>query len=563
MAGGSLILGRRRALGAAELAVQGRFRLHCPTMTNRSTCTMGVRARHGLFRVACVCLSLLAGGATPAAADQYTDQINAPMRNVSQDRRAELVLLPLLVKMDAPPASVNDRTRAMLMQAGYTGWGDVLAWVNAPNQRAVIDALKQVTKEDDPLKAYVFALGYGVEVSPRQLVRDRMYIELGDPPTIAAAQLLYMPKFDQMVCLIHVEATRLAADGKVSDAVDLMTSLSFLGRMMVDRPMMREAQWGLDLINNSMERVRDVIYMDLRAGRKLDVARVPAQIKRIALENSYIDLARTRVPSGDLIGVSQVIARVYRPDGSVDDRTFASTLARLGATEFPLRLFSEASRWRALQANQVDRFAAETAVRGITSDFTRRWQIDWWDRHMGTPSELHNIDKDKYAAIAAAISEQRPLLDAMQVARVEIGGTRTSLALAAQWINTGNMPTNIAMIRPRWIDKLDVDFFDASRLRGTQPRFYFTIPMTDRRGLRPGETAKAMEVEVVPQYGAPFSVPLQDDVWVLYSVGSDSQANGARRVQNTAQKVQNADYLLWPPIISLYRQNLVDLGDLK
>lgn len=524
---------------------------------------MGVRARHGLIRVACLCLSLVAGAAAPAVADQFTDQINAPFVNLSPDRRAELVLLPLLVKMDAPPASINDRARAMLMQSTFAGWSEAEAWAKGPNQRAVIDALIRITKEEDPLKAYVFALGYGVEASPRQLVRDRMYIELGDPPTIAAAQLLYMPKLDEMVYLIHIESTRLASEGKVSDAVDLLTSLAYFGRMMVDRPLMRESKWGLDLISNSMERIRDVLYLDLRSGRKLDIARVPAQIKRIALENSYLDLSRTRVPGGDITGVSQVVARVYKPDGSVDERTFATTLARLGSVDFPLRLFSEASRWRALQGVQSDKFAAENAVRGITSDFTRRWQIDWWDRHMGTPSELESIDKEKFAAIAAAIRDQRPILDAMQIAKVEVGGTRTCLALSAQWINTGNMPTNIAMIRPRWVDKLDLDYFDASRLTGNQPRFQFTIPMTDRRGLRPGETPKPMDVEIVPQYGAPFSVPLQDDVWVLYSVGSDTQPSGARRIQNTATKVQNADYLIWPPIISLYRQNLVDLGDLK
>ncbi len=524
---------------------------------------MGVRARHGLFCAACVCLTLLAGAAAPAMADQYTDEINAPFVNVPTERRAELILLPLLAKMDAPPASVDDRTRAMLMQSGFAGWNDALAWVNAPNQRAVIDAVSKLTKEEDPLKAYVFALGYGVEASPRQLVRDRMYIELGDPPTIAAAQLLYMPKLNQMVCLLHVEATRLAAEGKVSEAIDLMTSLAFFGRTMVDRPLMREAQWGVDVINNSMERIRDILYMDLRAARKLDVTRVPDQIKRISVDNSYLDLGRARVPSGDVTGLAQVVARVYKADGSIDERTFAPTLARLGSVEFPLRLFSEASRWRSLQSVQSDKFAAERAVRGISSDFTRRWQIDWWDRHMGTPSELDQIDKEKLAAVAAAIRDQRPLLDSKQIARVEIAGTRMSIALSAQWINTGNMPTNIAMIRPRWVDKLDVDYFDASRLNGNLPRFYFAIPMTDRRGLSPGESPKPMDVEVVPQYGAPFSVPLHDDVWVLYSVGSDSQPNGARRVQNTAQKVQNADYLIWPPVISLYRQNLVDLRDLK
>ncbi len=165
-----------------------------------------------------------------------------------------------------------------------------------------------------------------------------------------------------------------------------------------------------------------------------------------------------------------------------------------------------------------------------------------------------------------SVPDMRPMFtDAMQIAKVEIGGTRTCLALAAQWINTGNMPTNIALIRPRWVDKLDTDFFDASRLRGNQPRFYFTIPMTDRRGLRPGETPKPMDMEILVPDSPNVSVPAARRSVRCCTRSGPIRRPGVvgRRVQNTAQKVENADYLIWPPVISLYRQNLVELGDLK
>lgn len=519
-----------------------------------------------VLREVCVALILAAGVAlvsSTARADEYTDKLNEPLARIPAERRAETILLPLLANLQTPPRVVEDRSRAMLMQPSFVGWSDANAWAQAPSQRAILDGLALITKEENPLKAHVFALGYGAEATPRQAVRDKLYIELGDPPTIAAAELHYLPSLDRMVTLIHVEAARLASEGKVPDAVDLLINSAHFGRIMMDRPLMRESKWGIDLMSESMERIRDILYVDTRTVRSMQLDRVQIQIKRMSVENSFLDFSRTKVPLGDVLGVSQVVSRVYKQDGKVDDRTFAQTLARLGSVEYPLRLFSEASRWKALESGQSDRFACEQIIRGVNADFTRRWQIDWWDRHMGTPSELDNVNREKFSAISASIKDQRPILDALQIARIEIGGTRTNLALVAQWYNTKNMPTSIALIRPRWVDKLDIDYFDASRLSGSFPRFQFVIPMTDRRGLRAGEQAAPLDMSVVPKMGAPFSVPLRDDVWVVYSVGSDTQANGARRVQNTATKVQNADYLIWPPMLSLYRQNLVDLGDLK
>jgi hypothetical protein len=61
----------------------------------------------------------------------------------------------------------------------------------------------------------------------------------------------------------------------------------------------------------------------------------------------------------------------------------------------------------------------------------------------------------------------------------------------------------------------------------------------------------------------PLSLQMSSDTFVLYSRGSDNAKNYAKKNQNTAAVVENADYLLWPPVLSLHRQRLLDLDQLK
>jgi hypothetical protein len=46
-------------------------------------------------------------------------------------------------------------------------------------------------------------------------------------------------------------------------------------------------------------------------------------------------------------------------------------------------------------------------------------------------------------------------------------------------------------------------------------------------------------------------------------LGSDNASTNAKRVQNVAEQVEGADYLMWPPVISLYRQHKLDAGEIK
>ena len=120
----------------------------------------------------------------------------------------------------------------------------------------------------------------------------------------------------------------------------------------------------------------------------------------------------------------------------------------------------------------------------------------------------------------------------------------------------------IASIRPKWLKQLDADPFNPNRARGNQPPLEFFVPIRDQpRGER--EEAKPHEVNVFVPGGANFLVRFKDDQFILYSVGRDGAKNWASRVQNTWELATGADYLIWPPVLSLYRQHLIDTGALK
>ena len=59
-----------------------------------------------------------------------------------------------------------------------------------------------------------------------------------------------------------------------------------------------------------------------------------------------------------------------------------------------------------------------------------------------------------------------------------------------------------------------------------------------------------------------FKRDLNDKVFVIYSVGPDGVSDKAALATQTRTGVKG-DYLLFPPILSLYRQRLLEKGELK
>lgn len=497
----------------------------------------------------------------PAAADDFTDQANRPYTQIQRAQRSDTVLLPALATLEPAPKAVETLQQAMVLPAGAEAWAAAAAWAQGKAQQEALQALATVTKERDWKKASAFGQPYGIDDVPLEMIQAGLFTDLGDPPTLAAAKIQFMPALDRLACLVHVEATRLAAEGKTNDAIDLLMNLMCLGRQMADRQMFPEIKWGLTQMKLAAERIRDVAYVDSKGAAATDASRLREQIKKLDdRSNSYFDVGRVGFPEGDRAASMQLVARLYGKDGSVDEQVFAATMSRLGSSKRPLRLFSESGRWRSIAAAQASGPEARKQVEALFNDWASRWTTPWFDKRMANVREYDRFERGQHAAVAAVVPDMSELQNLRHLVRVELAGTRGALGVFGYGKTIGKFPPQLTAIRPAWVPEIDIDPFNPAGAEGKRPGYEFFVPVRDAALV--AAVAGPYEIEVVAG-GAPFQVRLKDDTFVLYSVGSDNARNNAKRVQNTIDVVQGADYLIWPPTLSLVRQNLIDRGDLK
>lgn len=506
--------------------------------------------------------SMLFASAAPAQSDSVVSKLNESLVNVDPARRSDTVILPLMAKMEAPPAVVASVDEARLMPADAKGFAAAAAWAQGAPQQAVLAGLATVTAEQDWRKAMIFAQPYGADGVPPELIRAGLYTELDDPPTLAWANIGYMPALDRLESLVNVEATRLAADGKANESLDLLVNFAYFARQICDRKFFVEGQWGLRATTRTLERMRDIAYVDSRGGKALHPERIKAAIARMD-EGGVLDLAYPRMkwPEANRLAAEQMVDRMYGDDRMIRGDIFPTTMARLGTGGKPLRLFSQSARWRTAAAQQVPGNAAEANLSRVYGDWERRWQGSYFDlRLQGRASEFADLDRNTNAVVALATPDMTGLIHLRQQATAEAVGTRLSLALTAQWYVTGAIPPQATAVRPRWLKAMEADAFNPNRDRGALPPPQYFIP-TRRGGI---SAPHSMDVVTNSVRGdANFSLKFGPETFILYSYGTDLADSFATRIQNTTDVVQNADYLLYPPVLSLYRQNLRDRGDIE
>jgi hypothetical protein len=501
--------------------------------------------------------SVLFTSASPAQDGTFVKNANRAYEVYPASRRSDMVLLPVLAAMTAPPARVAYLEDASLLPATSVDFPAAAEWAQAPAQRAALEALDQVTRETDWTKAYAFAQPYGADAVEPAMVRAGQYSEVGDPPMLAAVQHLFLPRLDRLACLVNVEATRRAAAGEVAQACDVLVDWVFFGRQMADRVMGREAAWGLRAMNQGLERLRDVVYLDMTAGRRLTAQDLRALLERLA-ETGYTDVGRIGFPPGDRIAAEQVLARVY-PGHTVDEAVFAPTMARLGSAAHPLRLFSEWSRWRTAAAAQSDAPTARRLLTGLFDDWRARWQAGWYDLRQNVTPAYTLLPKESNAAIAQSVPDLGELIELRQIARTELVGTRTTLALIGHLYTHGSMATQLSVVRPQWLPTIESDPFNPERLSGPKAWMNYLVPMRDTPKNSRGEPVP-YEVSVVTNDPTkPVNRRLTDETFMVLSMGANGKFEYGILNQNTAKRLDTpADYLIFPPVVSLQRQVLVD-----
>jgi hypothetical protein len=513
-------------------------------------------------------LSILAASAagfsasSATAQDGFLDQINKRPSEIRADRRADKILLPAMAKMQPPPAEVTADLEAgpawVLIDASVAArWAKMEAWAKGETQQAAIKAVADATKQfdrNDPGMGW--GLPYGATSEAAEAVRLDLHVDLGaEEPTIAEADPRYLGRLAWVEMLAHVEATRLLASGDASGAMNTLINLFYLGRELADRELAVEVRRGFDIMTLALSRVRDVAYEDFRAQRKLGVADLRSFIKR--LDDDALKLERIRFPVGDRVGIEQLIARAYGNGGKPDAAKLGPMLARIATREQPLRIFNESARWREAAKSMGDRKSMEDALGRVYGDWTTRWPIDPFDARMRATFEYNLVSKGRYPLVGM-LTDLTAFYDQRQILKTEAVGTRASLGLLGYYYEHRAFARTITSARPQWLGEKEADPYNPEeRNRGGVPPLRYTRPVTDDAQKRPHA------MTVVTGSGYNFRLNLDDSVWLIWSVGSNNTNDFARYVQNTAQRVTAADYVIWPPVESLTRQHLKDLDALK
>lgn len=501
---------------------------------------------------------------TVARADEQLDKANALYSNIQKEKRSDLVILPALYAMDPAPKEPGDYLAAFLMTPANPAWEAAAAWAKADKQQDVIKALKTVTAEEDYRKAWAFAQPYGASAVDPKFVDMKLYTELGEDNTLALAQLLYMPAIRRMEILCHVEATRLLAEGKGNDALDLMRRWATFSYQIAAREMLKEKLAGMDMLSLALARMRDLAYTDMMAEKHTMTAEgIIATLKLLNDRNPVNVNDRLRLPKAEQFAAEQLVQRTFVQGGGPDPASFARLYAQVAAGERALRRFSESAKWDTILKLHGNTEETLKRIRDVYGDWDKRWELSQWDAIQELPTDYARLDKVQFAALDLVMGDVGLMFPKRRELRAEWVGTRTALGIYGYRLLQDTLPIKLDSIVPVFIGKKELmtDPFDKDAKEERGKRLVYMRAEVDNMPV--GAPPKPIVIRVFPKVAGVeypnFEAKVLVGQFVLYSAGPDgNQTNISRATQMV--KDEYGDYLIWPPMQSLARQWLVDQG---
>ncbi|MCB9848962.1 MAG: hypothetical protein H6814_11165 [Phycisphaeraceae bacterium] len=385
------------------------------------------------------------------AQDNYVAEANQIHRPGAGQQDAAEPLLKALGSMDAPPASIPDAPTALLMRPGDDGWDEALAWATAPNQRAVLSTLREVTNPGDP---HVFSLPYGLDNTPPALADTGLAIDLGEPPLLAGANFVYLDALDELFALVSIDAARLAEDNDGEAAYRLIQWIR-LARMVADQPMSVEKSWAIHSMRLGVMRLLDVFALHPELMDEREIVRLVRE-----LSEDEIRVERILPPSGDRTAMEELVAATYTERRGPNPATFGPVLARLMSGGQPLGLFGEASYFQQVARQQANWFDTTEKVEAIYNDWEARWSVPQYEYIWTQQMERRLIDPARYTLIEHFSPDLYPMIQDRLALRADLAGARMAISVIGYRRGKGVWPSDLAAIRPTFVDNIDTDPYD-------------------------------------------------------------------------------------------------------
>lgn len=491
-----------------------------------------VTTRNGIASLAFVSALLWAPLAVAQPSEQLAE-LNDLWVTIPDEDRSDLVLLPALASMDAPPPAASSIPAAALLTPDSDSWSSVESWATAPAQVAALDALKTVSERRS---RFVFAQPYGDSVG--NAAKDAgLWTDLGNPPLLANASFGWIEPLSALGALVQVEATRLGAAGDVTEAMNLVTSWIRFARSFADRQFQDEVSTALSWMIFGMERLRDLAYL---YGDGVDGVELRAVIRE--LDERELNIARLRLPKGHRLAAEELLAMTFIERGGPNPDTFGRVFAQLETGDRPMRLFAEAARWQRLADQHADYFSTVDELESAHSDWSLRWDVTPFDLIWNQAPHYERIDSQRHALITNVVPNAMELFEQRRALRTEIAGTRLALAIVGYEEWGGGWPDPVFAVRPRFISEIPIDPWNPAE---DEPLQFFVpirdLPSSERVQPGPHEMTVVgnMESPVAVEPGA--TLPTQSEVMAWFSSTqpstSGNQQLGGRQVRMIAQSI--------------------------
>lgn len=359
-------------------------------------------------------------------------------------------LLLALSKMDAPPESIPDTPTAMLMLPGDPGWSEARSWATAPNQKALLNTLRDITNPSNP---HVFSLPYGLNNTPPAIAETGLAIDLGDPPLIANGDFIYLDALDELFALVNIEAARLAQDEDPEAPYKLVQWIR-LARMVADQPLSNEKGWAIHSMRLGSERLLDLFALHPKL---MDEREIIGLVRE--LSESEIRIERILPPYADRIAMHELVAATYSERRGPNPAKFAPTLAAMMSDGRSLGLFGEATYFQRLAEQQANWFDTTEKIDAIYNDWERRWTVPHYDRIWTQQMERRLIDPARFTLIEEFSPDLYPIFQDRLALRADMAGVRMALSVIGYRQGKGVWPSDLAAIRPTFVDNIDIDPF--------------------------------------------------------------------------------------------------------
>jgi hypothetical protein len=293
-------------------------------------------------------------------------RVQSHYAGISDEDRAELVLLPVLAEMEPLPDGVGDWVTPV-----DSSWGDVGAWLESDAQRAVIEAIGTVGEFDARM---VWGLGYGKAHAHTDLAGNPLVPTLTNGAYLAGMSLAYLDSLQEATWLVHFEALRLASDGSGLEALQLEAAMLRTWRLIADRAMYDEVVVSFEQMTTLLEMMRDLMYLYPDSVTPDDLKEV---IKE--LDDRALRIDRVRFPTGDQLAFQQIVRDSFHRFGQPDATSFGPLMAQLATGERALQLFGEADWWVRAADSHGDYFTTSDAIDAVFGDWEFRWNLDPFD----------------------------------------------------------------------------------------------------------------------------------------------------------------------------------------